>query len=750
MRKPAAGPSSGGVRTAGRVLDRCSARTRSISAAGLIRDALQDSESRYRAVYENVSEGIYRSSLDGRQISANPSLVRLNGYDTEAEMLAAVNDIAREWYVDPNRRDMFRKILHDAGRVVDFVSEIYRHRTRERIWISENAYMVRDRDSDKPLFYEGTVREVTETVRRLELQDRHDKIAAVVPGCIYQIRRGPEGAMSLPYASAGFIKLFGFPASEVEADVSPILESVHPDDLDSFVRSADESARDLSPWQSEFRIRLADGSLRWLFGNSIPEREPDGSTLWNGFITDVTGRKQAEARIHELAFFDPLTKLPNRRLLLDRLGQVLATSRRNGAHGAVLFIDLDDFKRLNDTRGHAVGDQLLVQVAARLSACSRAADTVSRLGGDEFVMLVPDLDKERCAAERSVGAIASKIVFETGKTFWLAGEAFRITPSIGVTLFQGTTASADELMKSADVAMYEAKSDGRNAFRFFRPEMQEKLDSRAALASDLRRGLDEGQFTMRVTAQVDGEGRLVGAEALPGWMHPRRGLLGPDVFLATAEAEGLAAPLGDSILMQACTILARWSSAEQTAGLRLAFKVDASQLRDPEFARRVERSLAASGADPRKLRIEFAQNGSRGITDGCIDGLFRHLRPLGVTFTLDGLGAGGLSLTSLKLLDVDEIKIDPSFLRDLEGCARSRGIVRAMAQMAEALGCRAAADGVASDWQMTFLRAEGYATLQGPLFGGAVTLETFDEILCRSARMVGAPALGLDAGLSSR
>jgi len=422
MRKPAAGPSSGGVRTAGRVLDRCSARTRSTSAAGLIRDALQDSESRYRAVYENVSEGIYRSSLDGRQISANPSLVRLNGYDSEAEMLAAVNDIAREWYVDPNRRDMFRKILHDAGRVVDFVSEIYRHRTRERIWISENAYIVRDRDSDKPLFYEGTVREVTETVRRLELQDRHDKIAAVVPGCIYQIRRGPEGAMSLPYASAGFIKLFGFPASEVEADVSPILESVHPDDLDSFVRSVDESARDLSPWQSEFRIRLADGSLRWLFGNSIPEREPDGSTLWNGFITDVTERKQAEARIHELAFFDPLTKLPNRRLLLDRLGQVLATSRRNGAHGAVLFIDLDDFKRLNDTRGHAVGDQLLVQVAARLSACSRAADTVSRLGGDEFVMLVPDLDKERCAAERSVGAIASKIVFETGKTFWLAGE----------------------------------------------------------------------------------------------------------------------------------------------------------------------------------------------------------------------------------------------------------------------------------------------------------------------------------------
>ncbi len=227
-----------------------------------IRAAVEDSENRYRAIYENVSEGIYRSSLDGGQIGANPALVSLNGYDNEAEMLAAVNDIGREWYVDPTRRDLFRQLLNEQGRVVDFVSEIYRHRTRERIWVSENADLVRAPHSGEPVCYEGTIREVTETVRRLELQRQVEKIAAVVPGCIFQFRRSPAGVMSMPYASAGFSKLFGFPPEEVVLDVGKILEIVVPDDLERLLISVEVSAQEMSPWQCEFRISLPHRSVR--------------------------------------------------------------------------------------------------------------------------------------------------------------------------------------------------------------------------------------------------------------------------------------------------------------------------------------------------------------------------------------------------------------------------------------------------------------------------------------------------------
>jgi len=438
----------------------------------LIRAAVEDSENRYRAIYENVSEGIYRSSLDGHQISANPALVSLNGYDSEAEMLAAVNDIGLEWYVDPTRRDLFRQLLNEHGRVVDFVSEIYRHRTRERIWVSENAYLVRAPHSGEPVCYEGTVREVTETVRRLELQRQVEKIAAVVPGCIFQFRRSPAGAMSMPYASAGFSKLFGFPPEEVVLDVSRILEIVVPDDLDRLLMTVEVSAQEMSPWQCEFRISLPHRSFRWLFSNSLPEREADGSTLWNGFVTDVTDRKQAEVRIHELAFLDPLTRLPNRRLLLDSLDEALADSARSGSHGAMLFIDLDHFKMLNDTLGHQAGDLLLIEVAARLSANLRSGDAVARFGGDEFVVLAQNLGRSRRAAERSAGEIATGVLGCFDQPCRIADRALRTTPSIGVAIFVGADISPDEIMRRADVAMYETKRGGRNGFRLFRPTMQ--------------------------------------------------------------------------------------------------------------------------------------------------------------------------------------------------------------------------------------------------------------------------------------
>ncbi len=254
--------------------------------------------------------------------------------------------------------------------------------------------------------------------------------------------------------------------------MSRILEIVVPDDLDRLLMTVEVSAQEMSPWQCEFRISLPHRSIRWLFSNSLPEREADGSTLWNGFVTDVTDRKQAEVRIHELAFLDPLTRLPNRRLLLDSLDEALADSARSGSHGAMLFIDLDHFKMLNDTLGHQAGDLLLIEVAARLSANLRSGDAVARFGGDEFVVLAQNLGRSRRAAERSAGEIATGVLGCFDQPCRIADRALRTTPSIGVAIFVGADISPDEIMRRADVAMYETKRGGRNGFRLFRSTMQ--------------------------------------------------------------------------------------------------------------------------------------------------------------------------------------------------------------------------------------------------------------------------------------
>lgn len=426
----------------------------------------RDEQQNTAELIEHLSEGIYRSSLDGRQLSANPALVRLNGYDNETEMLGAVEDIAVEWYVEAGRRDEFREILHREGRVEDFVSEIFRHKTRERIWITESARIVHDKKSGKPLYYEGSVREITETVQRLKLEEQFRKLTRQVPGGLFQMVRHPDGRFSVPFLSSGFRKIAGMTEDEDPLDPGEFARLVDERDRARYGESLRVSGMAMEPWNCEFRARSLDGDEKWLRATAKPEAVEDG-IIWHGYLADISLRKRQEMEIEELAYFDPLTGLPNRRRFLGRMEKALAARRERGGNGALLFIDLDNFKSLNDTRGHDVGDAFLVQVARRLGASVAADDMVARIGGDEFVVVLEPDSHDEALCTRHAITVANRILAALRDSFELGSLRYTASASIGVVVFDGREDRPGEILKRADIAMYQAKAAGRDGMVLF-------------------------------------------------------------------------------------------------------------------------------------------------------------------------------------------------------------------------------------------------------------------------------------------
>ncbi len=685
---------------------------------------LRQSERAFRDLYDHISEGVFRSTLDGRMISANPYLVRLNGFDSEAQMLREVNDIAGEWYVDPNRRAEIHAMLLEKGKVTGVVSEVYRYHTRERIWIEENTRLVRDPRTDAPLYYDGTVREVTEMVRRLELQRRYDKIAAVISGCLYQHRRRPDGKSSMPYASQGLTELFGVAPEAVASDSSILGRVIHPDDMDRIVASLDRSSETLTAWQCEYRVTAPGKPEKWIFAHAFPEREPDGSTLWHGFLTDVSERKRSEERIYKLAYFDALTGLPNRSQILDLLKEAQLHSGRRGRWGALLFLDLDQFKLLNDTKGHLAGDRLLREVADRLGSCTDRATLVGRYGGDEFVILLQYLGADRTAAEAKVRSFSTRIAGRLAEPFDLDGSVFETTASIGVALFTGNDQPTDELLKQADLAMYEAKEAGGGRLRFFEPEMQAEIEERLSLRRELREAIGKGELTLLYQPQVDDERRCIGAEALLRWRHPVRGEIKPIVFLGIAEPSGLGAMIDAFVLRTACATLRSWQDSPATRGLGLSVNITAHQLSRPEFITTVAEALGEAGAEPTLLTLELTEH---VMLDDVVEvgRAMAMLKAMGVKLALDDFGTGYSSLTYLRQLPLDLLKIDRSFIRDLETNASDRAIVQTILDFAQNLKLSVVAEGVETERQLLLLRQLGCRAFQGFLFARPMPNEAF-------------------------
>ncbi|MES2582095.1 MAG: EAL domain-containing protein [Pseudomonadota bacterium] len=521
-----------------------------------------------------------------------------------------------------------------------------------------------------------------------------------------------EGLRALP--AEGFIGKRRWD-SEVEG-VSPAQWAEHRVALD-----AHKTFQDF-----EMLRRRPDGSAMWISISGAPIFDDKGVfTGYRGTGREISARKQAEADIERLAFYDALTGLPNRRLLIDRLNQAVASSARRSCYGALLFIDLDNFKVLNDTRGHHMGDELLKQVATRLTECVRAIDTVARLGGDEFVVMLEDLGSVEIDAAGQAEAIAKKILTAINRHFVLGDQPHHSSPSIGVTLFFNHEQSVDVLLQRADLAMYQSKAAGRNTLRFFDPVMQAAASARAVLEIDLRHALEHQEFTLYYQPVVDEHSVITGVEALLRWQHPQRGMVSPAEFIPVAEQAGLIIPLGQWVLQAACAQLVAWNTSAATRKLTMAVNVSARQFRHPEFTDQLLDLLRESGANPYRLKLELTESMLLSDFDDVIVKM-GELRSIGVNFALDDFGTGYSSLSYLKRLPLDQLKIDQSFVRDVLTDPNDAAIARTILSLAHSLDLSVVAEGVETAGQRDFLLKIGCKAFQGYFFGRPVPVEALE------------------------
>lgn len=507
-------------------------------------------------------------------------------------------------------------------------------------------------------------------------------------------------------------------------------EFVHPEDLHiceqvfASVMQHGHHVQDI-----EYRVRHQDGHWRWHNSSALPSRDESGKiTGYHGIARDITARKQAEEEIRALAFFDPLTQLPNRRLLTERLEATVSLCHHEHRHGALLFIDLDNFKILNDTLGHHLGDQLLMQAAGRIRGCVHESDTVARLGGDEFVVMLCLLSHHLQEATQQVEIVADKILTALNHPYLLNGQEHHTTASIGITLFDSEPVSVDELMKRADLAMYQAKAAGRNTMRLFDPGMQAWVAARAALEGDLRRALVDEQFLLYYQVMVDDDGQLAGAEALLRWQSPDRGLVPPGEFIALAEDTGLILPIGQWVLESVCAQLAQWARDPSLMHLQISANVSARQFRHPDFVPGVLRALNATGADPCRLKLEITESLLLEDVEEVIHKM-QQLRALGITFALDDFGTGYSSLSYLKRLPLDDVKIDQSFVRDVLIDPNDAAIARTIVALAGTLGIRVIAEGVETREHWEWLSRIGCHSHQGYFFGRPGPVTVIQEII---------------------
>ena len=515
-----------------------------------------------------------------------------------------------------------------------------------------------------------------------------------------------------------------------ERDIAGWQSLLHPDDKMRVAADFETTINTGKAFSREYRIiRPLNGETRWMVAWGDYELDSTGKpVLQVGAMQDISERKSAAGEIEHLAFYDPLTGLPNRRLLIDRLRQATAASTRCARHGALLFLDLDNFKTLNDTLGHDIGDMLLQQVAERLATCVREGDTVARLGGDEFVIMLKDLSENLQEAATQTEVVGEKILTTLNRPYQLANINHHSTPSIGVTLFMNHQGTIDDLMKRADLAMYQAKGAGRNTLRFFDPEMQATVTTRAALEVDLREALLKEQFVLYYQAQVDGAGRLTGVEALLRWPHPRRGMVSPLEFIPLAEETGVILPLGHWVLQTACAQLVVWAKQPAMAHLTIAVNVSARQFGQPNFVEEVLAILAHHGADPFRLKLELTESLLVNDVESIIAKM-TALKAKGVGFSLDDFGTGYSSLSYLKRLPLDQLKIDQGFIRNILTDTNDAAIAKMVVALADSLGLAVIAEGVELKEQSEFLARQGCNAYQGYLFGRPLPITEFEALL---------------------
>ena len=669
-------------------------------------------------------EGMVITDASGIILRVNRAFTAITGYTLDE----VVGKVSR--FLDSGQQDtaFYNAVWDSVRRTEGWSGEIISKRKNGEIfpqWVTITAVKT---DDGAISHYVGTHTDITERKRMEEVlrtsEERYRNFVKDLPIGIVVTQNG-----LIKYVNQATADMSGYTRSELlEHAFMPLVDE--PDRP----RVTELHGRRMRGEESEssyvMGVMRKDGVVRqWQVYVSNVEWE--GKTSGLGSFVDITERQAAQDEIEQLAFYDPLTHLPNRRLLMDRLQQSLASSARSAGYGALLFLDLDHFKTLNDTLGHDTGDLLLVQVAQRLSNCVRLGDTVARLGGDEFVLLLEGLSEHPEVAATQAENIGEKVLQVLNQPYHLADFEHHSTASIGITLISGHQLPAEELMKQADLAMYQSKSANRNTLRFFDPMMQAVVSERASLEIELREAVKRLQFVLYLQPQVVGEGRVTGAEALVRWLHPQRGMVPPGEFIALAEETGLILPLGLWILEAACTQLAQWASRPDTEHLTLSVNISAKQLHQSDFVEQLLAVLGRTGANPCRLKLELTESLLVSNVEDSIAKM-AALKAHGVGFSLDDFGTGFSSLAYLKRLPLDQLKIDQTFVRDILTDPNDAAIAKMVIILAESLGLSVIAEGVEMEAQCSFLARQGCFAYQGYLFSRPLPIEAFEAFIRRA------------------
>jgi diguanylate cyclase (GGDEF)-like protein/PAS domain S-box-containing protein len=687
-----------------------------ISQRKAMEQQLIASELQYRTIVDTEPECIKLLAFDGTVLQINPAGLQMLGADTDCQLIGKkAQDI-----VLPQYRHAFealaQRVIGGESGILEFEAIGFKG---VHCWLETHAVPMRD--------VQGKISAllcVTRNITDRKLAEETMRVASVAFETHEAILITDAKAIILR-VNQSFQNITGFTAKEVVGQNPSMLQSgLHSPD---FYRAMWSTIQDTGKWSGEIWDKRKNGEV---FPKSTTITAVFNSnqevTHYVAVFRDISQSKRSEQEIFQLAFYDPLTKLPNRRLLQDRLQQAMAVSTRNGWYGALLLLDLDNFKTINDTQGHATGDMLLIEVAQRLHHSIREGDSVARLGGDEFVVVLEELSNNLDEAVTQAELVAEKIRAELSHPYLLNRNENLTTPSIGICLFRGHQDSAENLFKHADTAMYQAKKAGRNAIRFFDPQMQMALEKRTALETDLRHALTKQQFRLYYQIQVDSQRHPIGAEVLLRWEHTELGLVSPLQFIPLAEETGLILPIGLWVLQTACNQLKRWQNEASTRNLTMAVNVSAKQFRQPEFVTQVNQVLQESGANPASLKLELTESVVLENVEDTITKM-HELKQLGVSFSMDDFGTGYSSLQYLKLLPLNQIKIDQSFVRDIASDPNDAAIVQTIIAMTEALGLNVIAEGVETEAQCKFLDSHGCHAFQGYLFGRPVPVDEFEK-----------------------
>ncbi len=669
--------------------------------------ALRRAEEKYRSIFENAREGIFRVDPDGRLLAVNPALAQMLGYGSPEEMMAEAGG-RPDPHLAPDELARAVARLRDEGAVQGVECEVLRKDGR-RLWVSASAHTARD-EAGRVVHYEGTAVDVTERKRSVEEVRRtvsvlRSTLESTADGILVVDRSGRVVSSNQRLA-----QLWRLTPDELQqGSAVQFLDHVRGQlkSPETFLETV--ALMDAQPEAESFDVlEFEDGRVFECY--SLPHRL-DGAAVgrvWS--FREITERRRAEERIEYQAYHDSVTGLPNRLLLMDRLTQALVHAHRHQRRLAVLFLDVDHFKLVNDTLGHAAGDRLLRSVAERLSACVRADDTVARVGGDEFMVLFSDLQRSDHAPR-----MAEKVLQALEHPFTIEGETVYVTASVGVALYPEDGDESGALMRNADTAMYRAKELGRNNYQLCTPGMNTRAIERMSLESGLRRALERDEFVLHYQPLVDlATGRWVGTEALLRWQHPQLGLVPPDTFIPLAEESRLILPLGEWVLHAACGQLKRWREAGLD-GLRMSVNLSMRQLQQRELARSVEASLRRAGVPADALELEITESVAMHNVDWT-KSVLRALREMGVRISIDDFGTGQSSLSHLKHFPLSTLKIDRGFVRDIAIDPDDEAIVKAVIALAHTLKLAVVAEGIETDAQLAFLADAGCEEGQGYLF----------------------------------